>query len=70
MMSFEVTLMKKATFEGKKVVVQAGSSEEAFKKATQAQHNCGGPRAWATLTAKPMGMEGKSRFKHKGLRGF
>jgi hypothetical protein len=64
MVHYEVTLMHKQTFEGKKVVVQAHDQDHAFQKATSMQAS---PRRWATLTAKVEGMMG-SKFKHKGIR--
>jgi hypothetical protein len=66
MVHYNVTLMNKRTFEGKKVVVEARSPEEAFKKATFTQKF---PGLWATLTAKvEANTTFRSRFQHKGLR--
>lgn len=66
MTHFEVTLMNKRTFEGKKVMVEAGSPQDAFKKATVTQQF---PGLWAGLTAKvEASTTFKSNFKHKGLR--
>ena len=68
-MTYEVTLMRKSTFEGKRVVVEARNSDQAFSKAKSMQHRCGGPSAWAEMTAKIMGMESsKVAYKPKGVR--
>jgi hypothetical protein len=66
MLHFNVTLMNKRDFTGKKVVVEARSPQEAFKKAQATQAF---PGLWATLTAKPeANTTYRSRFQHKGLR--
>jgi hypothetical protein len=66
MVHYQVTLMNKRSFEGKKVMVQAKSTDEAFKKATGTQQF---PGLWATITAKvEASTTYRSPFKHKGVR--
>lgn len=64
MVTYEVTLLNKRTFEGKKVYVEASEAEGAFQKARMIQSF---PGMWATLTAKVEASRMKSRFQHKGL---
>lgn len=66
MVHYEVSLLNKSTFEGKKVLVQAHNESEAFKKATSMQSF---PRKWATILAKVQS-SGPAKFRHKGLRNF
>ncbi len=65
MVSYEVILKKKGSFEGKKVIVQAIDVPTAFKKALGLQPNAG---TWVALTAKVEASRMTTKFKHKGVR--
>ena len=65
MTTFEVTLMKKGTFNGKRVLVQAWDKEHAFKRALGLQPNAG---TWMPMTAVVEASRMETKFKHKGVR--
>jgi hypothetical protein len=66
MLHFEVTLLNKRDFSGKRVMVEAHDADHAFKKALQTQRF---PGLWSTLTAKPeANTTFRSKFQHKGVR--
>ena len=66
MITWRVTLMKKGTFNGKEVAVQAKTKEEASNKAVLMQ----GPMAgtYTVMTVIPDADRMETKFKHKGLR--
>jgi len=64
MVTFEVTLMKKGTFTGKKVMVSASDKSEAFKKALGMQPNA----FWTPMTANVVADRMDYKFKHPGVR--
>ena len=65
MTTFEVTLMKKGTFDGKKVMVLANNKTDACHKAIRIQPNAG---TWVALTAKVEADRMETKFKHPGVR--
>jgi hypothetical protein len=65
MLHYEVAIMNKRTFTGKKVMVEAHDPEHAFKKATGTQSF---PGLWTGLTAKvEANTTFRGQFRHKGL---
>ena len=65
MTTFEVTLLKKGTFTGKKVMVLAHNKTDAFHKALRIQPNAG---TWVALTANVEAGRMETKFKHPGVR--
>lgn len=63
-MTYQVTICKKGTLQGKLVTVNATNKKEAEKKAVSIQPNSGW---WTALTAKLITTTSHS-FKHKGVR--
>jgi hypothetical protein len=64
MATFNVTLRRKGSFNGKNVSVQATDKIMAMEKAVMIQPN---PGWWIPMTAKVVA-ETCYKFKHKGLR--
>jgi hypothetical protein len=65
MTTFEVTLMKKGTLTGKKVMVLANNKTDACQKAIRIQPNAG---TWVALTANVEASRMETKFKHPGVR--
>jgi hypothetical protein len=63
---YQVQLMNKKTFEGKKVMVSANSNEVAETRARQLQHKTGGMNVWAALVSHVQDATGRN-VTHPGL---